>query len=288
VDQGKIKRISGNVAGIFQVLPAEGRGPARRRWRLATAYHVPELSLANGIGCSCADHLASSESSRMIKSKSHARGIMGQSQQIRTYDGRGEMRSLADALVKLLELGGLRDGESAEIKSMAVALPDGRMSGLVAVLGVARGDGPRWAIQMPPSARFTARTTRGTRQTYEIGNLDGGESDSDGNVQLADGQLLHCVDLIPAPIHYEFTMWDHVVVYHALEFLQAKNECFLPLHAELLPDVKRLDYSVIAQVRIKQWKLLQHYLGQRIPGISPSAISAVLKRAGMKFPRSSA
>jgi hypothetical protein len=45
---------------------------------------------------------------------------------------------------------------------------------------------------------------------------------------------------------------------------------------------------VIAQVRIKQWKLLQHYLGQRIPGISPSAISAVLKRAGMKFPRSSA
>jgi hypothetical protein len=47
------------------------------------------------------------------------------------YDGRKTMRSLADALTKLRELGNLSVGENVEIKTMGIRLPDGRLSGHV-------------------------------------------------------------------------------------------------------------------------------------------------------------
>jgi hypothetical protein len=42
------------------------------------------------------------------------------------------------------------------------------------------------------------------RQQYEIQKLNDARSDSEGNVELANGQFLHQIELIPAPAHYDF------------------------------------------------------------------------------------
>jgi hypothetical protein len=100
------------------------------------------------------------------------------------YDGRETMRSLADALMKLRELGNLSDRENVEIKTTGIRLPDGRLSGIASVLGPQQQDGTRRVIFMPSSATFSARTTLGERQHYEIQKLNDATSDSEGNVEL--------------------------------------------------------------------------------------------------------
>ena len=137
------------------------------------------------------------------------------------YDGRKTMRSLADALTKLCELGSLSDGEDVEIKTMGIRLPVERLTGIVSVLGPHQQDGTRRVIFMPSSATFSARTTVGDRQVYEIQKLNDAKSDSEGNVELANGQFLHQIELIPAPIHYDFRETEKKIVMAAIEFFAA-------------------------------------------------------------------
>jgi hypothetical protein len=196
------------------------------------------------------------------------------------YDGRKTMRSLADALTKLRELGNLSDGENVEIKTMGIRLPDGRPSGVVSVLGPQQQEGTRRVIFMPPSATFSARTTLGERQQYEIQKLNDATSDSEGNVEVANGQFLHQIELIPAPAHYDFTLGEEKIVMAAIEFLQREK---------LLPDVKFLDYAEVAKVRIKRLKPVVRYIMKlKLPGVTEALIRASLTRAGMQFPRSRA
>jgi hypothetical protein len=62
----------------------------------------------------------------------------------REIDGRQTMRSLADALAKLREAGGLCDGEDATVKTLAVGLPNGGCTGVVSVVGPSRPAPPQW------------------------------------------------------------------------------------------------------------------------------------------------
>ena len=110
------------------------------------------------------------------------------------YDGRKTMRSVADALMKLREKNNLCDGQNVEIKTKGIRLPDGRLSGVVSVLGPQQKDGTRMVIFMPCSANFSARNTIGDRQTYPISELYNATSDSDGNVELVDGRFLRAVE----------------------------------------------------------------------------------------------
>ena len=72
------------------------------------------------------------------------------------YDGREIMRSLADALTKLRELGNLSDRENVEIKTTGISrLPDGRLSGIVSVLGPQQQDGLK---KLGRTKRNAART----------------------------------------------------------------------------------------------------------------------------------
>lgn len=135
---------------------------------------------------------------------------------------------------------------------------------------------------MPSSGEFTALTTLGERVTYTIDVLDGATSDADGNLELANGQFLHGVVLKPVPF-YEFSETDDKIVRLALKFLQAEN----PIEPDLLPGIERLDYALVARIRIEHLKPVQHYVLKRMPQLSPSAVSSALKRAGIRLPRSS-
>jgi hypothetical protein len=211
----------------------------------------------------------------------------------RDFDGRETLRSLRDALDKLRELDGLSDSDTVEVRTSELRVGDGRVSGLVLMLGPARSDGCRWVIRMPSSARFTAKTTLGTQQTYDISLLDRAVSDAEGNVELANGLFVHEIDLIPAPFFGEATWRDELIVRLAAKFLRVHSECYRPLHQQLLPRVRRLRYDAVAQIGIDRLKpviryiaehRVQHHLAQ--PITSASVIAKALARAGMKLPRS--
>jgi hypothetical protein len=209
------------------------------------------------------------------------------------YDGRKTMRSLADALAKLRELGNLSDGEKVEIRTMGIRLPDGRPSGVVSVLGPQQQDGTRTVIFMPPSATFSARTTLGDRQHYEIQELNNATSDSEGNVELANRQFLHQINLIPAPAHYDFTLTEHKIVMATIVFLQREglleHQCHRLVDEKLLPGVKLFDYAQVAKVQIKRLKPVVRFIMKlKLPDVTETFIRATLKRAGMQLPRARA
>src|SRR5437773_2714602 len=206
------------------------------------------------------------------------------------YDGRKIMRSLADALTKLRELGNLSDRENVEIKTRGIGLPDGRLSGIVSVLGPQQ-HGTRRVIFMPSSATFSARITLGERQHYEIQKLNDATSDSDGNVELANGQFLHQIELIPAPAHYDFTLTENKIVMATIVFFQREglleHQCYRSVDEKLLPGVKLLDYAQVAKIQIKRLKpVVQFIMKLKLPDVTEALIRASLKRAGMQLPRS--
>jgi hypothetical protein len=195
------------------------------------------------------------------------------------YDGRKTMRSLADALTKLRELGNLSDRENVEIKTAGIRLPDGRLSGIVSVLGPHQQDGTRRVIFMPSSASFSARTTLGDRQHQKLNDAT---SDSEGNVELADGQFLHQIQLIPAPAHYDFSRTEKKIVMAAILFLQREgllqHQCYRSLD---------VDYAQVVKVQIKRLKPVVRFIMQLgLPDVTETLIRATLKRAGMQLPRS--
>jgi hypothetical protein len=210
------------------------------------------------------------------------------------YDGRKTMRSLADALTKLRELGNLSDRETVEIKTSGIRLPDGRLSGIVSVLGSQQQqDGTRRVIFMPSSATFSAKTTLGDRQQYEIQKLNDATSDSEGNVELANGQFLHQIELIPAPAHYDFTLTEKEIVKAAIAFLQQEglleHQCYRSVDEELLPDMKFVDYAQVAKIQIKRLKPVVRFIMElKLPDVTETFIRAALKRAGMQLPRARA
>jgi hypothetical protein len=210
------------------------------------------------------------------------------------YDGRKTMRSLADALTKLRELGNLSDRENVEIKTTGIRLPDGRLSGIVSVLGPQQQDGTRMVIFMPSSATFSAKITLGDRLQYEIQKLNDATSDAEGNVELANGQFLHQIELRPAHAHYDFTPTEKEIVVTAIAFLQREglleHQCYRSVDEKLLPGVKLLDYAQVAKVQIKRLKPVVRYIMDdlKLPYVTEALIRATLKRAGMQLPRSRA
>jgi hypothetical protein len=205
-----------------------------------------------------------------------------------SFDGRNSMRSIADALEKLRELGDLRGTGNVECKTLPIQLPNGRVSGLVSVIGPRQDNGRRWIIRMPSAAKFSAMSTTKVRQTFEIGMLNGAISDQDGNVTLHNGQHVHGVELIPVPVHYDFDSTQHAIVWHALKLLGKLDECWRSVDDKLLPGIKCLDYSKILHIQIQGRKQLLHDIGKHVSGVSASFIAKTLAAAGMRGPRSPA
>jgi hypothetical protein len=73
-----------------------------------------------------------------------------------------------------------------------------------------------------------------------------------GDVELANGQFLHQIELIPAPAHYDFTLTENKIVMAAIVFLQREglleHQCYRSVDEKLLPGVKVLDYAQVAKI----------------------------------------
>ena len=123
-------------------------------------------------------------------------------------------------------------------------------------------------------------------------NLTTRRAISEGNVELADGQFLHQVDLIPAPAHYDFSLTEKKIVTAAIVFLQRdllEHQCYRSPDEKLLPEMKFVDYAQVAKVQIKRLKPVVRFIMQlKFPDVTETFIRATLKRAGMQLPRSRA
>jgi hypothetical protein len=203
---------------------------------------------------------------------------------VREHDGRRTMRSLADALARLRECDELAEEEHVEIRTNPVRLPNGQQSGFVVVIGPPRPAGAISVVRMPSAAEFSASPTFGERRRYPIGMLNGAVCDCDGNVQLATGEYVHAVKLMPATVHYELTVLEQIIVRLALKCLDEEDRCCPPLHP-LLPGVRPPRYNAIAGIRVKRLKAVQSYVANRVPILSPFVVAKALRRAGMKLPR---
>jgi hypothetical protein len=133
----------------------------------------------------------------------------------------------------------------------------------------------------------------GDRQLYEIQKLNDAKSDSEGNVELANGQLLHQIELRPAPAHYDFSLTEKKIVMAAIVFLQREglleHQCYRSLDEKLLPGMKFIDYAQVAKVQIKRLKPVVRFIMElKLPDVTETFIRAALKRAGMQLPRSRA
>jgi hypothetical protein len=202
-----------------------------------------------------------------------------------SFDGRKSLRSVADALEKLRELDGLQGTGNIECNILGIQLPDGRVSGLVSVIGPQQEDGRRWIIRMPSASKFSAMSTTKMRQTFDIGLLNGAIGDRDGNVILHNGKHVHGVNLIPALVHYDFDSTQHAIVWHALKFLGKLDECWRSVDDRLLPGIKRLDYSKIGNIRARRRKQVLYDVSKHVDRVSVSMIAKTLSAAGMRGSR---
>jgi hypothetical protein len=109
------------------------------------------------------------------------------------YDGRREMRSLADATAKLIEIGCVSSHDSIEVRTYGFEVQRGKRSGVVGVVSPTARDGTRWSIQMPTSDAFWGTSTLGERAIYPITALNEAITDLDGNVTLHSGRFVHDV-----------------------------------------------------------------------------------------------
>ena len=206
---------------------------------------------------------------------------------LKLWDGRTTMRTLADGLAKLNELGSLAHDGQAEIRTMPMLLPNGERSAVVAVMGVQRKSG--WGIAMPSAAHFDATETRGLRQRYEISRLNGAIVDADGNVELPEGIYVHNVELRPTRLAYQLTALQQQILRHTICFLKAEDRCYQYMDESVLPGYRALNYHAIAELGNEthsSLKAIERYVIENMPTVSRQTIAAALANAGLRRPRS--
>jgi hypothetical protein len=210
----------------------------------------------------------------------------------RVWDGRKTMRTLADALAKLDELGALAANGKAEIVLSLLGLPDGRVVGS---LNVAASQGEaRWRVMMPAAVEATAKDTLGAPVRLDIERLHGAVADPHGTLQLRDGTYVHALELVPVHLTERLTVEQEEILGHVIRFLEAERECFRSVH-ESVPWLVALDYAAIAQLwerRLQEGKpppslkAIERYVIDRMPNVSRQTIANVLALAGLRRPRS--
>jgi len=206
---------------------------------------------------------------------------------VRCLDGRNSVRTLADALSKLQEVGGLAKHGTVLIQVARLEFPDGSDPGQVAVTPAKPGPGGRWTVLIPLASSFSATGTLGERRTFAIDDLNQAVSDPEGNVQLADGTCVHALELVPVPVHYDLDHEQEKILRSALRAIGAEDQCLRRLH-EMLP-FEVLDYARVAKAgreRLPSLKAIHRDVLKEFPDLSRQKLARVLAMAGLKRPRS--
>jgi hypothetical protein len=198
-------------------------------------------------------------------------------QEYRDASYRPIIRTIADALNKLHELGYPVESSRSQIRAPSEA---GKPA-LFAGLSFRNGEEDETIIAFPSSKGCWAKTTRGVQIYLTLEKLDGAEVDGDGNVSLPDGTSVHAVRFDTLTLPFELTEVEHAIIFLTVCFLKEERTCFY-----YAPEVGYVgvDFSKLHALQIKNVKGLGRFINARIqslrreegkPAFQPVALAAV-------------
>jgi hypothetical protein len=182
-------------------------------------------------------------------------------QESRDASYRPIIRTIADALNKLDELGFPLESSRGQIRAPSQAGKPAFFAGL----SFRNGEQGEIIIAFPISKGCWAKTTRGVQTYLTLEKLDGAEVDGDGNVSLRDGTSIYAVRFDTLTLPFELTETEHAIVFLTVCFLKEEKTCLY-----YAPEVgyAGVDFSKLHTLQIKNVKELCRFINAHIQSLS--------------------
>lgn len=184
-------------------------------------------------------------------------------------------RTVSDAIELLRQRAGFRRHDFANVHVGLLALPSGKIVGLIDIQFGDFGGEIVHCVSLPTSARFQAIGPHSTRcKTFDIARLVSATVNGAGQVTLADGTIVHAVEVLPTHPHYEPSDLDWCIVHHVVAIAEAQESCYrrwpdgeqFALSDKNL-DRLRLDCSKLPGLSPPPLKLLAYKMAERDPDL---------------------
>jgi hypothetical protein len=202
-------------------------------------------------------------------------------------------RSVADVIDLLITHAGFQVGDRAKIRTilMPLAVKDPVFQFCIVFPRLRTSE--TFLVWLPTSSRFAARATDHTRiRKYNTPDLNDASVDYYGNAALLNGMQLRAIEIVPAPLPYEFSELDRRIVMSTIYFMKIEDVVFRTLGEELdpetrasLPTIRAIDFRRLGRLALPYLKQLQGFMADSY-GLSetPSLqkISSTLLKCGMR------
>jgi hypothetical protein len=140
---------------------------------------------------------------------------------------RAARRTIADAVHILCQRANFQTDDDAKIHVGPLALPAGNIAGLIDVQFEDFGGEIIHCVSLPTSERFRAiRQGSIRRETFEIRRLVAATVNGVGLVTLADGTVVHALEVLPARLHYEPSDLDWRIMHHVVAIAGAQGRYY--------------------------------------------------------------
>lgn len=201
---------------------------------------------------------------------------------------RTKRRSIADA-IDVVSRFGLPSDSIGRIQVGPLRLPAGDRICLVEVVFPHLG----YAVSLPTSARFKARTMTHSIREGDIRLLSNAKVQSDGTVVLRNGERLRAVEVVPGYLPYKPSLLDLRILRHVIALMGA-DSCYRSIreglpepYRDMMPDFRAIDFGRISSLRVPQLKVIQGYIEEHEPALAVSSqkISDALAALGVRRPR---
>lgn len=201
-------------------------------------------------------------------------------------------RTAMDVLEVLRKEAGFHDDDCAEVFVGFLRLPSGDNVGLVDI----RFDSPARqkisVVSLPTSTHFNAkRQGFSFSQRFEITRLNQASIDSQGHVELADGNMLRAIEVEPVRLPYHPSELDWRIVHLILE-LKGATHCYrslqdgLPPHLRsMVPDRCFLDVDRLSGLDLPSLRDLTRYIASKHKRVSGQQIANSLRKFGIRHPQ---
>jgi hypothetical protein len=188
---------------------------------------------------------------------------------------RASRRTVADAIELLRQGANLQTDDHAQIHVGLLALPSSQVVGLIDIQFEDFGGDLVHCVSLPTSGQFRAICQHSARiETYDILRLVCASVNGAGQVTLADGAVVHAVEVLPVYLHYEPSNLDWRIVHHVIAIAGAEDRCYRrwPDGLEFALSDKtfdrlHLDCSKLSELDLPSLKVLARAISKRDRGL---------------------
>lgn len=209
-------------------------------------------------------------------------------------EDRASRRTMSDAIELLYQRACFQNSDRAEIHIGLLALPSSKIVGLIDVqFEDFRGEMVH-CVSLPTSGQFRAVRHHSKRgEIFDIAELIGATVNGAGQVTLADGTLVHALEVLPAQLQYEPSELDWRIVHHVVAIADAQEHCyrrwpdgleFTGAKSDSDRRRLRLDCSTLRNLGLPPLKVLHHAITEFDPELkfSKQKLADVLAMFGIR------